>query len=586
MQTTKKVSLEKLFPQDESYWKVVWVDGLVNKLDEKEPELRVFISRLKSSINSSNNPLDLSNLSKGENEIINVGVGHLNLIYIGSVWHKGIDVSSQFDYEKFKFEIDTRSAKNITISEKGDNGKRIIPPQQYPVGKAFEYIKNTNLIALENQGIADGLLVPASEIIRFYYLITTSMALSVYYGRFDDLFLENPKINTTNRNVEFTLNWGVSERNIAVIARYLSSQLTKDRIDEVHHFVQTNHLNKKEVATSYSFFPFDGITTLTCEGHTIYSDDKVKRFLCTRLISCTGDMGFDSVVATKLVSTSLKKELDDESMKLPYMWPLYSDVSDDQIVLDEEPSKKHLSKTFISPEVRFPNLIGKKIEINRKQRDGDKSWNIVSENLEGTRNISTSTGTYSETNTRKANLEYDVSDDDFIIPPRLQSFIDCLSHLKEEGWKVNSIKVDVPDQYKKKHEMIESKKIGDIYLLGLFNNGIDVKNKSWAETKIGENIYHRGIVIAEAMLSGSYWYLFELEPNKSDSEDSKKGFSILVRYVKDKSALSNNELYQFMCSCVRNAGWPKLEEVNERFSDSRLNHTTGLKETLLLKMKN
>lgn len=590
MQTITKISLEKLFPQDDYYWRVVWVDGLISKFYEKEPQLRVFLTRLKSGLAARDNPLNSynSDRSQAAHATINVGVGHQNLIYIGSVWHRGHDVSSRFHYDIFNFELDTTKAKPITLSEKNDQGKRILPPQQYPIGSAFQYIKDSNLIALEYMGQEDGFLIPVSEIIRFYYLITTSMSLSVHYGRFSDLIMGTPIIDAKNRSVEFTLNWGVSERNVITIARYLVSQLTKNRIDEVHNFAQINSLNNAEARTNYRFFPFEGHTKISCEGLEIIGDDKVKRFLCTRLISCTGDMGFDSVVATRMVSSLLRKDLDEETRNSPYMWPLYADAPISQITLDEEPSKSHVSKTFATQEERHPNLANIGVTIIKKQYQSDRNKNVVSDGSSGDRNISTSEGTYGESNARKAHIEYIVLAEDFIAPPRLQTFINCLNHLRQSGWNVKTRTVTVPDKYlvKDNHEKIATFKLGDDTLLGLFNAGVLAKSKSWAETPVDNQIRQRGIVIAEVTYLGHVWYLFELEPNKNDLDNEEKGFSLLIRYVKSKDVLTNEVLYEFMRKCVENSGWPKLStEEATKFKEAKLNHTSGLADRLKIKMQ-
>ena len=136
-------------------------------------------------------------------------------------------------------------------------------------------------------------------------------------------------------------------------------------------------------------------------------------------------------------------------------------------------------------------------------------------------------------------------------------------------------------------EKIAVFKLEEDSLLGLFNANMAVKNKSWAEIYAGDQLRQRGIVIAQVIYQDHLWYLFDLEPNKNDLADETKGFSLLARYIKNKELLSNTQLYEFMRECVKASGWPKFTAESALiFKETRLNHTWGLKERLMIKMKN
>ena len=82
-------------------------------------------------------------------------------------------------------------------------------------------------------------MIPASEIIRFYYLISTPMSMALYYDKFDKLVIEDETLFLPmSRWVEFTLNWGVSNFDVPVIARYFSSEIMQKRVSEISNWVK------------------------------------------------------------------------------------------------------------------------------------------------------------------------------------------------------------------------------------------------------------------------------------------------------------------------------------------------------------
>ena len=125
MQITTKIFLEKLFPQDDCYWRVDWVDGLINKLQEREPQLRVFLTKIKSGLKGAINPISPYSIDKSakSHATIIIGVGHQNIVYIGSVWHQGRDVSNKFQYEKFNLVLDISGIESFWSYAKGRHAK-------------------------------------------------------------------------------------------------------------------------------------------------------------------------------------------------------------------------------------------------------------------------------------------------------------------------------------------------------------------------------------------------------------------------------------------------------------------------------
>ena len=335
-------------------------------------KLQFFLTKVKDSLQSKINPLQPSSVHKATsitpNKIaVSIGIGHQSLISIGSEWKNGINASRNYLYEKFELKLDTLKAVPITFRHESASGKRVLTAYQYPVGAvAFEKIKNSTLIAIPHNNDPCGFMIPASEIIRFYYLISTPMSMALYYDKFDKLVIEDETLFLPmSRWVEFTLNWGVSNFDVPVIARYFSSEIMQKRVSEISNWVKINSINKLEQKATTTFFPFDEETNLAFEGMLVRGDDGKQRLLCTKLISCSGPIHYDEALASKMVSETSAEDFQKEQKSLPWSWSFSSYQPVEEIDLDEEPSKKHSTKLFVTIEGRFTKLINKSITIEK-----------------------------------------------------------------------------------------------------------------------------------------------------------------------------------------------------------------------------
>lgn len=579
MQTTKIIRLNS-FPDDDFFWRVDWIDGYVSKLGEKEPQLTAYLTKLKYSKAGKFYPLDPLNLTKEHRKAI-VGAGHQTLVNIGSVWRNKNNVSDKFNYEIFDCKVDTADAKSLSFQDRTLMGKRILTPVQYPVGPIFDQIKSSGLIALPYDGDEYGLVIPISEIIRFYYLITTPMALAVYLGRFEELTKDKVTIDAVNKNVEFTYNWGVSERNALNIGRHATSPLMQARVKEIHQWAQINSHNEFETPTSYKFFPFEGVTHLHFEGMRIRGDDNIERILCTKLVSCTGPFYFDAIKAI-----TLKPKQDDLGgdgiQSIPLLWSLDLANPENNFDPDETPSNEHHLSTFVNVEKRFLKATYIQIENTKKTYIPEKKKRVQKEIIREDLDYSTSPGTYGESGTKGASIETESPEVPNVIPPRLQSFLNIIGELRNLGYSVITKPVKVPEE-KSKNCVVENMMLGEEIITQFYKSS--EKKRNWVDLRVGDDIYRRGLIVAEVIKDSKIWYLFELQPDIEYDEDNVKGYSVLLRHKIDGKKYTNNELFTFMEECVSNEGWPKLSEARKLDSvQTRLKHSSSLKERIVFQM--
>lgn len=578
------ISLSKLFRNDNHNWRITWVDGRLHQPSGRQPEITVYISRLYPVKNPKGiKPLVAKNVS-GRHAEFSARIGYQSLLYIGSVWRNGENVSNEFNYDEFERSIDTSKAQTISFDQVDQAGHKILP--SFRLSKeAYRNLQGSTLIAIPLNGDPYGLLIPASEVIRFYYLISSSMSQAVYHGLFEKLTDGEVTFDPVEKHVEFTLCNGVSDRNSPIIARYHSSPYMRDRVKEIHLWTQVNSAAKSEVKSSFTFFPFSGKSKLTFQGIEITTEGNQKRILCTSLLKCTGPMSFRTAISRKKEAKPKTEVGVDEPQELASVWPIFSDETDDAINPYEESSKRHVTKTVVEVEERFSSLKYSSIAYRKIIYVTDTAIKVIRDVDTTPKEVNTGDGTYGESDTRKLELEIDVMPEGFVshIPERLQMFLDVISSLRNEsGWNVDTIRVSLPDEFKgeKTRREVACTKVGVDYLNGLFK--VSAAKNTWVEIKLGSVIKHRGIIIVKIQYNQKYWYLFDLEADPiTNNEDLEKGSSVLLMFVDEGRKLDNEQLYTFMERCVSNKGWPSsLLEFGAKVKSKRFKHKGDLKERL------
>lgn len=592
MNSAKNIALSK-FPLDDKYWRVDWKESVPTKLASSEPLLTAFLTRVNECSTDQIDPLVPSSIYKSYSVPpsrieVPFGVGHQSLVNIGSVWKNQVNVSQGYTYTVFSnIKIDTSEAVPITFQHKSKQGKRILSASQYPTGAiTFGRIKNSTLIAIPYDGDDCGLIIPAAEIIRFYYLISSKMSLALYQGQFDKLVVERETIFVPEtRHVEFTLNWGVNVYDVPIIARYLSSEVMQERVSEIFDWLRTNSINKEEIKSTTTFFPFDEKTNLSFEGILVRGDDNKQRILCTRLITCSGPFNYDQASASKILSETKGVGTDPEitiNAPMPTYWniPFNEPI---EIDIEEEPSKRHVTKAFVTLENRFEGLANKSINIGKVTYQSNRTKKIKYDKSDTKRKVSTSSGTFGASNSRKVNVVVNLGNayGDSPLPTRLKSFIKVLNFLRDEGYTVKSLPVKLPEKYegKRGYPSVTTSIIENEIVIGCFKVIHD--KSSWVNINIHGESKPRGMMIAQVGFGKKSIYLFELEQDFNKS--SKENYSVLIQYKSDFSEFINEDLYNFIWRCGENKGWSKiyLEDDLVTVIKTRINHTDGMEERIL-----
>jgi hypothetical protein len=555
------------FPKDGNLWRIDWMNGIrLNPHATSEQLIKVFLTRL-NTLNdfNSTNPLNNKNLSK-EHYSADIGVGLLPLVWIGSVWRDGHLVEKYIEHPTRTFEVDTNQAQFIIFSsstKKGEASCRIIPAFQYPLGsEAWNGISKSPLIALPYNNDPHGLLVPAIEVIRFYYIYSSYSARALFFGQYDKLLREPTTFDPLTKVVTIFLHWFCRESDAWILARYKASPLMQERAKKIHEWIQLESLNRfASTPHGTSFFPFDGKSKLTAVVRPIVGEDGVKRFLAVRLVTCTAAMPFSDVVLEIEAKPSNPDEAEECKPIWGRIWPYgYDDIPK---IFDHsgEPDKRYFPINIGVLEDRFAALEGKKLKVTRKISDKPSGKAIVKLPNNPKTGVGTSGGTYGENNTAKTNVRVDVTaQGDNSLKTDLVTFLEALEYLRS---KKSIIVTTIPvgaGSYLHRDETISYFQPGrseDRWTsIGAI---IDEKER--------KRILPRRLIVAKLELNGRAGYAMEMERKPGKNET----ISILILAKEDFTEISSEEFKCFIRQCVDRNRWPSKKDTH-RYRRSSVAH--------------
>ncbi len=371
----------KEFPADDRYWRVDAFGAILrNPNVPSEPFIQIVISPFIDNDLYAKEPKDLVSInatSNDERKSIEIGVGQLPFISIGSVWKNGFIQAFKAGTEETLYNINIvdENIKIINANHKVD-GKYLVPPNFYKFGKEGLYSK---LIAIKNsKGDPFGLLIPVIEVIRFYYALSTHLSHAVFSGAFKHNLnsLINPEhsgnIKKESRCI-LHLRKHISDEEGWVIGRILNSKEAFQGVNQPFDDILQNSINNKWIHVA-SAFPFLGSTNLTARTKRIRSltEDGWKT-LILGLEHCTAPFPFEN--ATFPRDNDNNREADPNN-KLPpeakkTAWPVPKDKESDgnkDLQNKREPNKERSTETITLPTNRFAAIEGKKPDKPLKEQ--------------------------------------------------------------------------------------------------------------------------------------------------------------------------------------------------------------------------
>lgn len=546
----------KDFPADEALWRVDWMEGIhKNPSVQTEHLITVFLTRLNCSGDTPFYPLNSKFIDSESRRVAEIGVGLLPLVWIGSVWQNGHRINEALMYDARTFAVDTSITKTITFSGMVDTlgNDRLIPAHQYPLGaKAWASVQNAPLFAIPYLGDSYGLIIPAIEVIRFYYIHSSSSARALFYGQYDLLF-SDPEcdLEIPLPSVKLTPRWGARHEDAWVLARYIASKLFKKRAQKIHNWVTLNVDRNAQPKSkpSESFFPFDGTTNLKVEGIQIKGDDGKVRFLVTRLRNCSHPMPY-SEVTIRIPEKSSNPAGHEELRPIWYKtWPSGLDIKNLPASNEQDPDKNMAILYLEENEARFAALKEKKLKKEKLPPKPKEHVQKPIDSDEEKTGLGTSEGTHGKSDLIRTEIRQDLVPDDDRAPMTLTNFVDALAHLRTQGLTVSTIQIG-EDKSEFRGETIS------------FFEKLGKSNRQWSVVHI-KPPKKRGIIVAKVSNLEGCAYVLEIERDPSRIGES---YSVLVISSPRHTEIPTTELESFKSDCQTHKGWPPVSNTSRQFN--------------------
>ncbi|WP_189376523.1 hypothetical protein [Thalassotalea profundi] len=236
-----------------------------------------------------------------------------------------------------------------------------------------------NLVAIERDKDPFGLLIPAIELIRFYYAVSTDMAHVIFSGdlKHQPNNIINPAkcgfLQEENRCI-LHLRQHLSNEDAWVIGRILSSDEAWQGATLPHDTMMRDSLNSK-FSHPESGFPFSGLTNLKVRGKYIKAQDNHSksgwRYLVLGIENCSAPFPFENLTAGRdndAGQSEGEDKLSDEDKATAF--PVSKHKTSDSKKPFQSKDEPDLGKTnehILLPTDRFGAIAGKKVDRPKKE---------------------------------------------------------------------------------------------------------------------------------------------------------------------------------------------------------------------------
>lgn len=544
------------FPRDNLYWRVDWVGALLpNPEITTEPHVQIVISPFFSDPNglrpdglSSVRATDLS-----RQKVIKIGVGQLPLINVGSVWKDGLHIGLFAGKGEIftDLQINPKSVKEIPALHK-DSGWSVIPYSHYRVGKAGA---GSLLIAVNYEGDPYGILIPAMELIRFYYAVSTNLAHAVFSGAFQhspDSVINAARTwyREEDDRVFLGLRQQITDDEGWFIARILRSKQAAESCRHIYDSLLKEIVNKKYIHVPASF-PFHGSTNLQAKVKKIPGPDGQWRNLVLSLEQCTAPLPFSELTIIRDNDGSKanpETDIPNEKKKAYRRNSKPSNDKGDLQLQSQNDTNAALSTVIITAASgRLSVLNGRKPDKPTKEQCEYRSAGLLAGGF-AVEALGTGQGGYGqdEKNTQKANVVPGQSSRK-AAAPSFDLFIEAIECLNQKEGVMASIReVGFALAY------MPLTKPSDRWQWGYLDSASRKK---------------RSVIIADIYVDGRFFNLIEFQQRE------KERYTVCLAYT-GEAKVADSDLYRLLHECSLKTGvWKNIDLAG--FGISSLKHTWG-----------
>ncbi|WP_439834575.1 hypothetical protein [Aeromonas caviae] len=292
---------------------------------------------------------------------------------VGSVWKDGKRVLINSAEEELIVDLEKQKATPLNYRVNPEETgwiDTILPEDGFALGDNRTALAPTSYVhaPVINHHKIQRLIVPASELLRFYAGITSPLLSHVLQGQLSK-YIDLDKSFILDDCVTLHAKKTISKDEAVVLARIVASPSMKRELLSVHQHISSTNSNNNILSILQRapllikmLFPFDDLTTLKVSGKKIKiskpnTTPEVWAFFAMKIHSCSHPIGFSKILINGVNYATPKKSDKIDLTHIPQFIPLIIDENTNDYVLGDYPADPRLKRQVIQHhEDRFPEL--------------------------------------------------------------------------------------------------------------------------------------------------------------------------------------------------------------------------------------
>lgn len=499
-----------------------------------------------------------SNTPQASEKIVEVPLGELPLLYHEAVVIDGYIVESSeyganlrkgdeiLDFSPKKFRIFKRLAQ--------ENGDFIIPPGKFtkpPADDAF----NSYFLGIEKNGDPYGVIIPAVEILKFFYATSDAFTKTLFNGRILDPHANIFYKETIDEHgiASLTLRKRMKDSDAAYIARYAFSEYALKQAQNIHMLWAVRTAKKLQPVIS-AIPPFLGEARTEFLYRRIETP-KGSRKLVTRLLKCYCPPPYASLLFRR--ENDGKPAADGVARPASTFPPGGSieppDDKTPEALADSPPTATNANSDIHDPAIddRFPgfqDVTVEKLDRESTETQHDKSRSKIISTPVNTGSVIDDTAVGPAVGKTHISGDRFPSGADDYHDEKEPEFTDAIDATPKQGHSAVIQKLEWMRLYTAAsvsyRTALSSISAFEGVPVNVFPKEIDGKAKSWLFTD-DEKKKRRFAIVAEVKFQGRIRYVLELQQIAG-----KPQYSTLIFWSDAESSVEREEIAVLLLSCA------------------------------------
>lgn len=476
---------------------------------------------------------------------------------VGSIWKNGEKIADAPRLDRTKYHVDVSRAQIVTLNQtvqlNGFWASSVVPDERFHFGDNRIHLSQTLYAVLPvlNDRLTHWLVLPVSELFRFYTGVSSRMLAGALQGRLEN-YVNWEKCRIEQGRPVLHVKRPINRKEAAVLGRAVVSASAKASLLGVHQHLSStsannnvqNESNKRPLVIRTSF-PFADQTHLYVSGKRMPLAQKGGQWsvFAMEILHCSHQWGFPGVIL----------ELDDlfeantqgaggTGSPPPRFNPRLDDDTDDYGI-DDLPADQRLGRLVVRS---FTNQFGAMDELSfeYRQSKSGSGWGKSEKNIDvSVIALTLGDGDYSVEST--GNLGVSEFQSRVEVARELSKFLEVLDHLrsatKARSWRV--VTRNLGGQLTQGNELIAlfPEKVGRLrtwHLIVESNNNIRPRQLVWAEVALRKEDH--------------FVYIFEMELK----ENEESGQCTILVHLNDFSRLDDETFKVLIRLTAIQKRWP------------------------------